>query len=710
MRLILKAAMMLAASAMLIMPQAGIPANAQSTAVPGPSLEYFAPGNILPGSNLGVQGRKVVFPDWVFPLKIGSASGHHAYIGTQLTQFHGVNWVNDPRLFNYPSRDNQCEPRQWDMRPCPAGQGHQGVDIRANDNRDDFWPVVAVESGVVTSITRNTTVQIRSGNHTVRYLHMSPDSIADAGLEIGKNVSQGQQIGRVSCFLGKICQTSRHLHFDAYSGSAGQGNFFHVYPSLIAAYKRAWDVPDGVANGELTVDPAHEVGSAGSGPGLLPDPGPAPMSSCEGVAIADPLPNVDRNSFVSLWRHNCSIMGLVADNASGERSFVYFRPKKAIEEIVADDPVLFKGVNRGGEYRGTAKQYSKRCGSQDFAVRGSAADGLTTSVKVAGTRNRLDSDCQIVGTQEQALEFVFVESVAPQPAVVQHTVPPDRETLSEITRNFLAITFYPDASGTIRLLPYFSSFPGLVQGGGKIDSAGGLIPELTTDEAGVAISRVWIRKRAQFTEGLRVTPRMVAHSMAGVDPSACDAQVNPTEAGIAAAGSANKARVMCNKVVSYLRGYIGLGGGRGFATDYFGRRVSSDELLDLGESDTSWNWMRTMYSHESGRAPVIGHEAFDRGIAMGDHYISFHYDQAADAMKPIAFYSDPCNFAQPSCGTGTGETVVVVGTGGATTTGGETSGPLLEKLFKELTILRSKVDGLSRKIDGLNISTADQDD
>ena len=184
------------------------------------------------------------------------------------------------------------------------------------------------------------------------------------------------------------------------------------------------------------------------------------------------------------------------------------------------------------------------------------------------------------------------------------------------------------------------------------DSSGGLIPALMTDEAGVAISQVWVKKRAWFTHGLMITPRLLAHSMAGVEPSACDAQVTPTTDGVAAAaGNAAKAAKACDRVVAYLRGYIGFAGGRGFAESYFGwTRFDIDETLNLTDAETAWNWMRSTDSHELGRAPVIDRETFERGVRLGDDYIAVFYDGSpATSMRPLSFYQDPCNFAQRSC-------------------------------------------------------------
>lgn len=678
-----------------------VSAGTAPPAVAQTSLTYFAPGNILPNADLGVRGRKVFFPDWTFPLEVGTATGKHAYIGTQLEVYHHVHDVNSPTLFNYPHRDNQCEPRGWRMLPCPSGNGHQGVDIRADDNRNNFWPVVAVESGVVSSVTANTTVAVRNGSHTVRYLHMDPGSIAAAGIRAGVTVTQGQMLGKVSCFLERRCQTSRHVHLDAYTGSAGNGDFYHVYPSLIAAYRRAWGLPSGIADGALGVDTAHEVG------GSSPPPFPSGEGSCNGVSLSEPLPGADLNSFDSLWRHNCSVMGLKVDPNSGARSFTYYRPKRSLGDVILGDPVLFEGVNASGRFSGVAKQYSSLCGIQKFDVEGEAAEENGTAiVRLKGTRQRLDSACQPAGTVDESLKFTFAERVTPSGSSTEHVIPEPRTTLSELTRNFLAITFYPGPTGTIEVLPYFRDFPGTATEGGRTDQNGGLIPALASDEAGVAISRVWVRKRALYTQGLTITPRSVAHSMAGVDPGACDAGLEPTPAGITAAGgNAALARSMCGRVSAYLRGYIGFAGGRSFARDYFGRAVSADETLNLSDMGTAYNWMRTMYSHESGRAPVIDREIFERGVRFGDDYIATYYDHApAETLHPLAYYSDPCNFSQASCtGTPAGGTGADDDTPAA---GGATDAEQLAKITGEVAAIRERLSTIETIVNALSQGAA----
>lgn len=656
------------------------------------TLRYFAPGNILPTGIAGIQRRQVVFPDWVFPMQVGASTGLHAYIGTQLSQYHGLPWSNDPRLFAYPHRDNQCEPRRWRVDGCPSGKGHQGVDIRANDNRDNHWEVVAVEDGVVTSVTSNTTVAIRNGNHTVRYLHMHPQAITLADIRPGVRVRKGQVIGRVSCFMESTCSTSRHLHFDAYTGTAGQGMFYHVYPSLVAAYRRAWSLPDGVNNGELAADGNLEVGQNQ----------PVVADLCAGVSLSSPISPVASGSIDSFWLHNCSKMRLEKVANSDTIRLVYHQPKSSLAALVSQDPVLFEGVNRAGRVVGKAAQYSSRCNVQRFDVEGRfVQSGDDAQIEFVGRREKRDASCNVIGEVEERLVFDFIEKANPQQIVQNHTIPSDRTTLSEVTRNFLAVTFYPDDRGVITVLPYFKAFPGYSPENGRHDSAGGLIPALGTDEAGVGISWVWIKKRAQHTQGTTITPRTVAHSMAGVNPAACTdgmaasglgeeaARMVVVASGGEAADGANSARTACNRVLEYLRGYIGFSGGRNFASEYFGRQIAADDSLDLTNADVRWNWMRTMYSHESGRAPVVSREAFERGVILAEDFIAEFYDGGTGVLRDLDHYSDPCAFNQPSC----------------TATSIETTNPTLTSAVADLALVRQKlieVEETLKRIDATN--------
>ncbi len=623
-------------------------------------LTYFSPGNILPKTVNGVNSRAVAFPDWIFPMKVGTSTGHHAYIGTQLGKYHGLDWSNDPRLFAYPHRDNQCEPRRWAVNACPASKGHQGVDIRAHDRTNNKWEVIAVEEGVVTKVTSNTTVVVRNGTRSVRYLHMHPESISASGIKKGVRVSQGQSLGRVSCYMSGSCQTSQHLHFDAYAGVSSAGNFYHVYPSLISAYRQAWGLDDGVQNGILRRDAKREIGSAASVGDPVAKPEVSNTERCENVSVSSPLNSVDASKFSSFWLHNCSVVGLLSDSNAGTRNFVYYQPKTAIVELVRDDPILFEGSTSGGHYSGQAKTYSTKCGALMFAASGPIlTDDGVPIVSMSGMPPRRDGQCKKIPSKSEALVFKYLGNVGSVPLPKPPALPtaPKRTTLSEITRNFLAITFYPNEDGAVQLLPYMAHFPGLSEQPGKIDSKGGLIPGLKTDEAGVGISWVWIKRRARYVDALSSSPRKIAHSMAGVDPGVCGSNVRPTSAALRNLGEDTAMRY-CNSVSAYLRGYVGFGNGRNFAADYFGRDVGVDETLNFAQPDVAFAWMRTMYSHESGKPAIISADVFARGQRLGDDWIAEHYTGAAGAVRDMAYYSNPCNFDAQICPSeGVSETV-----------------------------------------------------
>lgn len=622
-------------------------------AAPAQDLTYFPPGDILPTAVSGITARNVNFPEWTFPMKVGAATGQHAYIGTQLGRYHKLDWDNDPRLYAYPHRDNQCEPREWEVDACPAAKGHQGNDIRANSNADNTWPVVAVEAGVVTKVTSNTTVIVRSssGNHSVRYLHMHPASIADAGIRAGIPVARGQVLGKVSNIMNGRPNTSRHLHIDVYAGTNASGAHMQIYPSLIAAYRRAWGLDDLVDNGVLRPDPDREVRGGAVRPPLLSSGGSvSPTGSCSGVALSPPLATVDASTITSYWLHNCSVIGLIANTGTGSRNFVYYQPKASLAALVEADPQLFAGEAQGAEYFGRAKRYSSACGAVLYDVKGPVGQVAgVSSVTLRGTYPRRNANCQTIGTAADEMLFVYMGNAAPTPPtspVVTSQPPADRVTLSEKTSNFLAITFYPAKVGQpITVLPYVADFPGTSTEPGLFDSANppGLIPRMKSDEAGVALSWVWLNKRARFVAAQTATPRNIAYSMAGVDPVTCTAEVRPVLDDATSRG-------YCKAVSAYLAGYIGFGGGRNFAADYFGRSVSVDEPLNFALPDVAFNWMRTMYSHESGRTALVDADTFARGVRYGEDWIAEHYNGESGRVRADTWYSDPCNFAQPSCG------------------------------------------------------------
>ena len=250
----------------------------------GPGFAYFPPGELNPkDKGRGRVGdRKIYLPDIVFPVRMAQGMelkppGKHAFMNSQIWGYGGGGWAgkgaaggseSDPRNFDpMMQRDDFCEVRGWPMPMCPAGQGHQGQDIRPpsfNGNQDDNkWEVVAVVDGIITQVTPNTTVRLKGGDGTeYYYLHMHPQSIT---VKEGQAVKQGELLGRISNFMDGGRNTTHHLHFQVKQsiriGADTQRVYVPVFSSLIAAYRRAKGLDTGMdANGNLLVDPVREIG------------------------------------------------------------------------------------------------------------------------------------------------------------------------------------------------------------------------------------------------------------------------------------------------------------------------------------------------------------------------------------------------------------------------------------------------------------------
>jgi murein DD-endopeptidase MepM/ murein hydrolase activator NlpD len=242
---------------------------------------YYSPGELLPqDKGRGRVGdRKIYLPGIIYPLQLQSGlelapPGRHAHMNSQIWGYGGGGWNGhgaaggtecDRRNYNpMVQRDNFCEVRGWDMPMCPAGQGHQGQDIRPPACDDDKWSAVAVVDGTITLVTSNTTVVLKGGDGTeYYYLHMHPDSIT---VEEGNKVKQGQVLGRVSNFMNGGRETTHHLHFQVKQsisiGGSVQRVYVPVFASLIAAYRKSKGLDAGVDDkGQLQVDATYEIGA-----------------------------------------------------------------------------------------------------------------------------------------------------------------------------------------------------------------------------------------------------------------------------------------------------------------------------------------------------------------------------------------------------------------------------------------------------------------
>jgi murein DD-endopeptidase MepM/ murein hydrolase activator NlpD len=154
--------------------------------------------------------------------------------------------------FTYPWRDNFCEQRDFLVGQCPGGYGHQGEDIRPaqcvlnNAEADRCLPyqdyVAAVHDGVIRRMPGNlgAYIVVNSENEHVRfrYLHMNPKFMDADGLLDGRQVSEGEIIGKVASWGNYENGTSYHLHFNIQVFTTIGWVWVNPYMTLVAAYER----------------------------------------------------------------------------------------------------------------------------------------------------------------------------------------------------------------------------------------------------------------------------------------------------------------------------------------------------------------------------------------------------------------------------------------------------------------------------------------
>jgi murein DD-endopeptidase MepM/ murein hydrolase activator NlpD len=269
--------------------------------VPGPDQDfaYYPPGMVASVQNeKGRIDRFIYLPHGIiFPIKV--PDDKHAFLNSQI---YGPGGYKGPPggqcdKRNYDpkqQRDNFCEARSWAMPLCPSGSGHQGQDIRPPTCIEDArWDAVAVEAGIITSVTKNTTVSLKGDSGTeYRYLHLLGSSI---GVKKGQRVAQGDVIGRVSNIMNGTPSTTRHLHFDVRQtikvGDKVISAHVPLYSSLIAAYRRMKKLDSGItANGMLLADATREIQPAAPTPDPAPTPTPVPAPTPEPAPTPAPIP------------------------------------------------------------------------------------------------------------------------------------------------------------------------------------------------------------------------------------------------------------------------------------------------------------------------------------------------------------------------------------------------------------------------------------
>jgi hypothetical protein len=154
--------------------------------------------------------------------------------------------------FTYPWRDNFCELRDFLVGQCPGGYGHQGEDIRPgncvlnNAEADRCVPyqhtVAAVHDGIIRRLPGNIGLYIvvnsKSEHVRFRYLHMNPNFMDAEGLLNGRQVSEGEIIGKVATWGDYEKGTSYHIHFNIQVFTKIGWVWVNPYMTLVAAYER----------------------------------------------------------------------------------------------------------------------------------------------------------------------------------------------------------------------------------------------------------------------------------------------------------------------------------------------------------------------------------------------------------------------------------------------------------------------------------------
>ncbi|MBL4683724.1 MAG: hypothetical protein JKY37_03975 [Nannocystaceae bacterium] len=212
---------------------AGLLALLPATALAGgpEPFEYEPVGSLLDGSGEGAVDDTVYAPGMRFPMEDGPAFAnsqvymHGGYLGPGGGQCDAENYA-------YPWRDNYCEIRSWAMPLCPAGQGHQGQDIRPATCDDGVHWNVSTTDGTVTNIGSYSVYVTAADGTRFDWLHGTGNVVAS-----GQTVSRGERINRVSNEFGTAA-TTIHTHFNLKQDVAGIGFVFvSPYTSLVASYQ-----------------------------------------------------------------------------------------------------------------------------------------------------------------------------------------------------------------------------------------------------------------------------------------------------------------------------------------------------------------------------------------------------------------------------------------------------------------------------------------
>jgi len=201
--------------------------------------------------------------------------------------------------FTYPWRDNFCELRDFLVGQCPGGYGHQGEDIRPgncvlnNAEADRCVPyqhtVAAVHDGLIRRMPGDLGAYIvfnNASNHVrFRYLHLNPKFLDADGIVNGRQVSEGEILGKVADWGDYENGTSYHIHFNMQVFTSIGWVWVNPYMTLVAAYER---LIKGRGTEMLPGQPAPPIPDK---PPVILHPEPAPISA-DASATITPLPPV----------------------------------------------------------------------------------------------------------------------------------------------------------------------------------------------------------------------------------------------------------------------------------------------------------------------------------------------------------------------------------------------------------------------------------
>jgi murein DD-endopeptidase MepM/ murein hydrolase activator NlpD len=163
--------------------------------------------------------------------------------------------------------------RDFSVGQCPGGFGHQGQDIVPahcafeGDGAERCAPerltLLAVHAGIVHRAQgqEGLVILVNDADKHIRfrYLHMHPNALDAAGLVSGRNVAEGDVVGKIGNYNGQEAGTSYHLHFDMQVFTSDGWILVNPYTTLLNAYERLTGARGLVLQETVAAAPAVEI-------------------------------------------------------------------------------------------------------------------------------------------------------------------------------------------------------------------------------------------------------------------------------------------------------------------------------------------------------------------------------------------------------------------------------------------------------------------